>query len=134
MAEESYKVNQVIKVDYQAIGSQTGLTVQMDVYDEADVLDAAQSGTMAELGTRGKYSKNFAPDAAGDWRIEIDDGVGGKVIKSYSVGTDNVSSVGSKIDALNDISAIEVDAVVDTALSDYDVAKASDIVSPPMIG
>lgn len=120
MAEESYKINQVIKVDYQAIGSQSGLTVQMDVYDEADVLDVAQSDTMIELGTRGKYTKNFTPDAAGDWRVEIDDGVGGKVIKSYSVGTDNVSSIGGKIDALNDIDAAGVNAEVDTALADYD--------------
>lgn len=134
MAAENYKVNQVIRVDYQAIGSQTGLTVQMDVYDEADVLDAAQSGTMTEQGTRGKYVDSFTPDAGGEWRVEIDDGVGGKVIRTYSVGTDNVSSIGSKIDALNDISTTEVNTEVTSALSAYNVAKASDILSPPMVG
>lgn len=36
--------------------------------------------------------------------------------------------------ALNDIDAAGVNAEVDTALADYDVAKASDIVSPPMLG
>lgn len=134
MAEENYRVNQVIRVDFQATGSQTGLTVQMDVYDEADVLDVAQSGPMVELGARGKYTKSFTPDANGDWRVEIDDGIGGKVIRDYSVGADNIASVGSKIDALNNLSATDVDTVVDTALADYDVAKVSDIVSPPMIG
>lgn len=40
----------------------------------------------------------------------------------------------SKIDALTDIDAAAVNTEVDNALSDYDVAKASDITSPPMVG
>lgn len=145
MAQENYKFNQAIKIDYQAAGSATGLTVQMDVYDEADVLDSGQStGAMVEQGTRGKYSKSFTPDAIGDWRIEIDDGAGGKAIRHFSVGAENVNSIGSKIDtidsavadvdadvvavggavaALENISVIQVNAEVDQALIDADVAK-----------
>lgn len=133
MAQENYKVNQVIKVDFQATGSQTGLVVQMDVYDEGDILDAGQSGAMVELGARGKYTKDFTPDAIGDWRTEINDGIGGKIIQNYSVGAENVASVGGKIDALNDLSAVEIQgADGDTlkTLSD----QMDGITSPPMVG
>lgn len=144
MAEQNYKINQAIKIDYQGTGSQTGLTVQMDVYDIADALDAGQSGVMVEYGTRGKYSKSFAPNAAGDWRIEISDSVGGKAIRHFSVGAENINSIGGKIDtidsaitnvdadvaivggavaALENISIVEVNAEVDQALIDADVAK-----------
>lgn len=120
MAQKNYKVNEAIKVDYQTPGSQTGLTVQMDVYDETDTLDAGKSTTMTEQGARGKHVASFTPDAQGDWRVEIDDGAGGEAIKHYSVGAENIHSVGGKIDALNDISTTEVNTEVDTALADYD--------------
>lgn len=40
----------------------------------------------------------------------------------------------SGLAALNDIDAAGVNSEVDTALADYDVAKASDITAPPMVG
>lgn len=46
----------------------------------------------------------------------------------------DVAVVDGKIDALNDIDAAAVNAEVDQALADYDVAKKSDIVSPAMLG
>jgi len=53
-------------------------------------------------------------------------------LASYDAPTK--AELDSGLAALNDIDAAAVNAEVDTALSDYDVAKVSDIVSPPMIG
>lgn len=134
MAQKNYQINQAIKVFYQAAGTGTGLTVTMDVYDEADVKDVAQSGTMTEIGTTGRYQKSFTPDAVGDWHIEISDSAGGEAVKQYEVGSyniqalgDNIADIDADIAALNDVSTTEINAEVDTALTDYDASTKAEL-------
>ena len=87
MGRQNYKVDSPIKVRYQASGCESGLTVTMAVFDELDVEDTSQSGTMTERGTSGRYIKSFTPDAEGEWSVEISDTEGGKVVKQFSVGS-----------------------------------------------
>jgi len=148
----SSKVGTVHEVTYQAAGSTTGLTdVTMEIYDETGAKDISNfpDVVMSEIGTTGRYAGSFTPDAEGKWRVMIDSATKpGKIVKDFDVVGHDVDSVGDdvatvdgkvdvvdgKIDALNDVSITEINAEVDTALADYDVAKASDIVSPPMVG
>lgn len=125
MARKNYKTGETIKVYYRAIPGST--SANMNVYDETDVLDSGQSGAMTQLGSSDRWIKTFTPDVDGDWHVEITDSKGGDVIKHFSVGQYNVQSIGAnlqsvetKVDNLNDISIVEVNAEVDTALSDYD--------------
>ncbi len=46
MAQNNYLVNDSIQVEYKAEKAKTGLTVQMDVYDETLTLDVMQSGAI----------------------------------------------------------------------------------------
>lgn len=101
MADKSFKVNETIEVVYQAGGAGSGVAVTMDVYDEAGVLDAAQSGAMVEIGTTGRYRKSFTPDAEGLWHVQVSDANGGNAVKSYSVGTTNVSEIGATVTSIN---------------------------------
>jgi len=129
MADKNFKKDEAIEVLYQAPASTTGLTVQMDVYDEADEKDVAQSGVMLEQGARGKYKKSFTPDANGNWHIEIADDAGGKAVKAYSVGNYNVDAVGAGV-ATVDAKVEEVDSavvVIDTKVTAVD--SAVDVVS-----
>lgn len=121
MADKGYKVSEAIDVVYQAPGGATGIVVTMSVYDEAGVLDAGQSGAMVEVGTSGRYKKSFTPDAEGLWVIQIDDAEGGKAVKTYSVGTTNISEIGAIVSTL--------DAKVDD-LQD----AVENLEAPPMIG
>jgi hypothetical protein len=155
----SYKVNTVREITYQAAGSTTGLTdVTMEIYDETGAKDGVNfpDVTMAEIGTTGRYKGSFTPDAEGKWRVMINSATKpGQIVKDFEIVGHDVDSVGDdvatvdgkvvtvdgkidtvdgKITALNDVSAAEVNTEVDTALADYDVAKGSDIVSPPMVG
>lgn len=101
MADKSYKVDQAITVVYQAMGAGTGLTSTMEVFDEAGIKDVAQSGSMTEIGTSGRYRKDFTPDAEGLWIVQIEDSAGGKSVKSYSVGNTNISEIGATVTTLN---------------------------------
>ena len=142
MALLNYKVSEPIQVIFQAAGAASGIVVTMNVYDEAGVLDAGQSGAMVEIGTTGRYKKSFTPDANGEWSVQIADANGGKAVASYSVGTYNLQSIGAtgaSIEAKVDI----VDANIDTLASDLatmdgkiDIidAKLASIQAPPMIG
>jgi len=116
MGKKNYKVGEAIKVVFQGKGVVSGLTVQMDVYDEADVLDAGQSTTMTEIGTTGRYKATFTPGAEGDWSVQIDDGTGGKVVKHFSVGSYNIQSIGANLQS------------VETKVDGLDLSQ------PPMIG
>jgi len=120
-----------------------------DVVNFADV-------TMTEIGSSGRYKGSFTPDAVGKWRVMIDSvTVTGKTIKDFDVVAHNVASVGdavstvdgkvvtvsgkvdtvdgkvdtaqAAIDALNNVSAAEVNAQVDSALSDYDAPTKAEI-------
>lgn len=163
MAQKNYKVNEAIKVVFQAGGASTGLSPQLDVYDEVDALDVAQSVVMTEIGVTGRYVASFTPDTEGDWHVEIDDGAGGKAVKHYSVGQFNIADVGakaatieSKVDIIdNEFSAVDsavvvvdnkidaldsqltaTDAKVSILDSHLDVVegKIDSLESPPMVG
>ena len=101
MADQSYKVNQAITVVYQALGAGSGLTCTMEVFDETGTKDMAQSGTMTEIGSSGRYRKDFTPDAEGLWMVHVSDTAGGKSVKSYSVGTTNISEIGATVTTIN---------------------------------
>ena len=90
-----YKVGNEITVTYMTAKATTGLTVTMNVYDEAGVLDAGQSGAMTEIGTTGRYEKSFTPDAAGYWRALIDDNKDGHQVISYRVDEIDLTDVAS---------------------------------------
>ena len=154
----SEKVGIIREVTYQAVGSTSGLIdVTMEIYDETGAKDGVgfPDVVMAEIGVTGRYKGSFTPDVEGKWRVMMDSATKpGKVVRDFDIVGHDVDSVGdavavtdgkvdvlptkvevdAKIDALIDIDAAGVNAEVDTALSDYNVAKATDIVSPPMIG
>lgn len=111
MAKKDYPVNEAIAVTFKAKGATTGLTVQMDVYDETDTLDATKSTTMTENGTTGVYRATFTPDAQGEWAVHIYESgkPEEKVVKQYSVGGYSMDGIGTVVD--------EIKATVDT-LSD----------------
>jgi len=121
MADKSYKVGDELTVVYQAARGTTGIAVTMNVYDEAGVLDTAQSGPMTEIGTTGRYRLSFTPDAEGLWITQIDDANGGKAVKSYSVGTTNIAEIGATVTTIN--------AKVDNMQAGLD-----GMTVPPMIG
>jgi len=138
MAQGNYKLNESITVTYQAAGGTTGLSdVTMQIYDESGALDGVNfpDVTMTEVGSSGRYEGSFTPDAVGVWRVVINSTTKpGQVVKQFDVVSHNIDSIGGAVGGLNDVSAADVNAEVDTALADYDVAKASDITSPPMLG
>lgn len=152
MAQGNYKSGEAIKVTYQAAGNTASLTdVTMKIQDETGALDPVNfpDVTMSEGAVQGKYTGLFTPDAEGVWTVTVNSATKpGPMVRQYDVVGHNVDSVGDAVDSvnttvgsidtavgnLNDVSTAEVNAEVDQALSDYDVAKASDIVSPPQIG
>lgn len=150
-----------IEVTYQAAGSTTGLVdVQMDVYDEGHLIDAAKSGVMIEIGSTGRYYKAFTPDAEGEWNVTIDSvTTPGNVVKHYTVVGHDIDSVGDVVAGQNDISAGDVavelatydaptKAELDTtetnirgadsdtlkSISDQIDGLPSESVAPPMVG
>lgn len=102
MAEKNYRVDEEIKVVYQAAGAATGQVVTMEIYDETGDKDEATfpDEVMVESGASGRYISSFTPDEEGEWRVDIYDEAGGKVTKRYSVGSENVSSLGGKFGAV----------------------------------
>jgi len=157
MAQKNYKVNEAIEVVYQAAGAKTGLTINMEVFDETHTIVAGGPTVLTEFGATGRYYGSFTPDAVGDWTAQVEETGGkGKVVKHYSVGSYNLEDVGAITDSIHtDMSAVIVDiAAVDSALVNIDSAvtgvdgKTSDIISqlsvieskvdefdsPPMIG
>ena len=98
----SNKVNTPIIVFYQATNIGTGKTIQMNVYDEGQALDAGKSGTMTEIGSTGRYYKSFTPDVVGFWLIMAYDSVSGKgqVIETYTIVVSDISTVGTDVSAV----------------------------------
>lgn len=121
MADKAYKVAEAIEIVYRAARAATGIVVTMNVYDETGSLDSGQSGTMTEIGSTGRYKKAFTPDAEGLWLVQINDAQGGKVVKTYSVGTTNISEIGATVTTIN----TKVDALQSTV---------EGLANPPMIG
>ena len=103
MAIKNYKINEAIAVIYQTNNSKTGETVTMEIYDETGAKDAVNfpDVTMTEIGTTGRYTGSFTPDAEGEWIIMISYGSGkGKMVKQYSVGGYNLDDVGDAVTAI----------------------------------
>jgi hypothetical protein len=119
MAKADYKVNESITVIVRMKAGAT--SVNMDVYDELDALDAIQSGAMTQIGTSKIWKKTFTPDTEGDWHIKVFDDLGGETIKHYSVGQFNINAIGADVATLD----AKVDAID---------GKLTNIENPPMIG
>lgn len=135
----SYKINKAIPITYQAAGNATGLVdVITKILDETGSLDGVNypDVTLTEnVDIPGEYLGEFTPDTTGTWRTVTNSAsTPGKLVRQYEVIDNDADSVASAISSQNDISTAEVNAEVDQALVDYDVAKKSDIVSPPMLG
>lgn len=123
MAQGEFKVGQVIEVSYQALNSQSSLTVTMEIYDETHAKDGVNfpDVTMTEFESSGRYYGSFTPDVEGIWNVAISDAAGrGKVIKQFAVAGHDIDAIGDAVATLNDVSTVEVNAEVDTALADYD--------------
>jgi hypothetical protein len=148
----THRIGEVIEVTYQAPGAQSGLDIRMFVFDPTKTLVEGVSPPiqMQEIGSEGEYVASFTPGTSGVWRAicRVATG-GGQVIKPYFVVPHNIHSIGDDIqDMLVDLGdidlaiaglpdAADVNAEVDQALIDYDVATKEDVEgidSPPMIG
>lgn len=128
-----HKINTVWERTYQATKATSGLTdVTMEIYDETRAKDGVNfpDVIMTEIGSTGRYYGSFTPDAEGRWRIMIDSASkSGKVVEDIFVTAYDIDTVGDAIAALNDLSAADVNAEVDTALADYDAPTKAELDS-----
>ncbi len=108
------------EVIYQAPNGQSGLTVQMDVYDAAKAQDAAQSAVMTEIGTTGRYYGSFQA-AEANWHVQISDTAGGRAVKHFGKGAYGANGV------------VDLIASLSTQLTTIE-GKVDAIKTPPMIG
>lgn len=142
MAQKNYRVGEAIPLGYQAPNKETGLIVISEIYLPNKAKDSAfPDVTLDEIDGTGTYRGEFTPDQQGTWQVITakDDG-DGQVANNYSVGADNVHSVGGKIDTV-DAKVEVVDAKVVAVASDLgDVeikvdaidTKVSALDTPPM--
>jgi len=92
------KVNETIKVLYQASGGDAGLTVTMEIFDETGYKDEINfpDVVMEEVPIAGSsmYVANFTPDVKGNWAVHcfLPDGVG-STIKSYLVSEFDIDDI-----------------------------------------
>ncbi len=152
MAAGTYKIGVPIVVTYQASKADTGKTIQMDVYDDAQSL-TLQSGIMIEIGSTGRYCKSFTPDVEGEWIVMMSDSGKGEVAKAFAICGQDLDTVGDNVDAIKtkidtipadpasttNVTAVEnkvdiVDGVVDAIKTKTDTipadpAETSDIAS-----
>lgn len=89
----SYKVGNPIKVAYQPLNAKTAVVATMVVYDAAGVVVPTMGGVMEEVGTTGRYTKEFTPDAAGTWMVHVNDDKGGKQMGTYKVDAIDLSDI-----------------------------------------
>jgi len=131
MADKPYKVNESIKVVYQAPNAASGLVdVTMEIYNELGVKDSDfPDVTLTEMGNSGRYQGEFTPDEEGEWTITIESAPGeGEVVKHYSVGSYNIASIGTKIETCeNNIRGENGDTL--KSISD----QLDSTTSPPMV-
>lgn len=108
------------EVIYQAPNGQSGVAVQMDVYDATKTKDVAQSLPMTEIGTTGRYYGSFDAAEAG-WHVQISDAAGGRAVKHFGKDAFDANGVTDLVAALDaHLTAVE--------------AKVDAIKTPPMIG
>jgi len=146
MADKLYKVNEEIKIVYQAPNAESGLTnITMEIYDETGTKSSDYPDvTMSEIGSSGRYVGTFTPDAGGDWIITITKADGsGKVMKHYSIGDYNIDSLGTAIEGVSTDVAV-VNSNVDGVVTELDAISAQvdtidgkvdgiQSTSPPMV-
>jgi hypothetical protein len=129
MAEKNYKVNEPIKIVYQAPGKQSGLTVTAEIILPGDVKDSNFPDiVLTEVLGKGIYADTFTPDQVGEWESIVHlPGDAGQVVKRYSVGNFDVDTVGNRADSIK--TTVEgIDTQLDTVET-----KIDNIDTPPMI-
>lgn len=143
MGKRDLRVNEEIKVLYQAPNKSSGETVVGEVYLPNGSKDSSfPDFTLTERGSSGTYVGSFTPDATGEWQviIHIDDG-SGQVTKRYSVGTYDVTGVGVAVEDVDDKVDI-LDSVVDGMDTQMDImdgkldtiqGSVGSIDTPPMV-
>lgn len=127
MAQGNYKINEEIEVTYQALNSQTGLTITMEIFDATHEKDTPNfpDVVMTEIGATGRYYGVFTPDVEGRWTIEIVDENGtGKVVKQFAVAGHDIDSVGDAV--ANIPTKVELSAVETNIINT--------VTNPPMVG
>jgi len=116
-----YKSGVEIIVTYQAANAETGLTIEMKVYDEAHAYDVAKSGDMTEIAGIGRYYKAYTPDAAGEWIITMAKKTtgGGEVVVAHRVATADEFGIKAAVETLG-TAALATAAAMTTAQADLD--------------
>lgn len=127
MANTLYKVNEPIKIDYQASGAALTCVVNMTIFNETDAIDTVQTGVMSIVSNSFCYTKTIIPNTVGNWRIEVNDDKGGKKPMAFSVGEHNVNSIGAGI-ILVQGALVNVGTQLNTIES-----KIDDLEAPPNI-
>ena len=122
------------EVLYQAAKHRNGLVVQMDVYKADKTKDEAQSVTMTEIGSTGRYYASFTADAP-NWHVAISDNRGGSAIKHFGPELYDVVGIQAAVAAVQtDVAVVAAGvAAVDAHLTAVE-AKVEELSSPPMIG
>lgn len=128
-----YRINQAIRVAYQAQNAKSGLTIDMDVYDEAQILDVAKSVSGMTHLASGRYEDTFTPDATGDWIVMIYERgkplkKSGSAVKLFRIADHDVELVGDNVDALSG-DVLNMSGDILNLSGDID-----DLGSPAMVG
>ena len=126
-----------IDVTYQAVKSTTGLIdVVAKIYDETRVQDLINfpNLTLTEIGSTGKYYSSFTPDAVGVWTVMVDSVTKtGPVVETIIVTAQDLDSIAATVAALENLSAAQVQAIVDGSESTL-LSAIADVAQPAMLG
>ena len=136
MAQKNYKVGEAIEVVYQAQNAESGITVNMEVFDETHTIVAGDPIVLTELGASGRYYGMFIPDESGEWSVQIEKSDGsGKTTKAFSVGGHNVHDIGATVGTIdNNTTNLGTNLGIVEGKVDTINDKLDGLVSPPMIG
>jgi hypothetical protein len=136
MAEKNFKVDEEIKIVYQAPNKQSGLTITAETILPGDIKDSYfPDQVLIEVLGKGIYTGTFTPNTTGEWQIVVHKpGDEGQVVKRYSVGGHNVDSVGNKADNIK-TTVDGIDTQLDTVETKIDNLGTSvgALDTPPMI-
>lgn len=151
MAEKMYKIDEPIKIVYQAPNKETDLTITAEIILPGDIKNDSNFPDiiLVEVLGKGVYTGTFAPDQEGEWEAIIHKpGDEGQVVKRYSVGAHNVHSVGAAIaDVDADVATLDgkvvnldgdivvLDGKADTTHTKLDNlnTKVGELDTPPMV-
>lgn len=131
------KTGNPVDVTYQATKLTTGLVdVVMKIYDETRALDGTNfpDVTMTEIGSTGRYYGGFTPDAVGVWTVVVDSATKpGPVVETIIVTAHDLTSIGAAVAALNNLSAVQVQSIVDGAEATI-LTAIDDLETPALLG